>query len=392
MSVVRAVGLKFELPRRPALEEAALQDLTTRAQRESGAIPMDALHVAPPREHWTPLPKAVPGTLLKGTLAPDHHARFLLRVPRDWSGTLVVAAASGVTDENTYDLYLSDYLLSRGHAFAATDKGVRRAVLDGDTVLLPMTEDTSVVRWAGRLEDLARLASAECKRLAGRAPSRVYAAGLSNGGFVARKAAESSSGLFHGAVEVSGVLWREKENLLTELPAALRATRREPWDRQALQRAGFPDCSGRWQPVAQMYRQLYWDSVMALFLGDLDPDYRGAYEDYDLGARPASVHQALRSFANTGDLKVPLFSVAGSHDLLITCDRHAEAYAALVRARGKAGLHRLTVVEDASHIDTNAQSFPFVRPLMDEFHRAFEALEAYCAVQPPSTVTAAPRI
>lgn len=375
MKAVRALGLRLGLPRVPARAARELADLTTRPEREAGTVAADALHVAPPKALWTPLPAPVPGLLVEGTLPPDHHARFLLRVPRDWNGRLVVAASSGVTGERTYDLYLSDFLLSRGYAFAATDKGVHLAVVD-DVIVIPHTPEASVRRWAGRLEDLARLASAECEAARGRRPEHVYAAGLSNGGFIARKAAESASGLFSGAVEVSGVLWRaESGGILRELPAALRATRRAPFDRAALAAAGYPAFDARWEPVAAWYRDTYWSAVLELFIGDLDPGYAGKAEDYALDARPAAL-EAIASFQNTGDLKVPLVSIAGRQDWLIPCAAHAEAYAALVKERGKGGLHALELVEDAAHIDTNAELFPFVAPLMPRLHAAFEALAA----------------
>ena len=189
MKSLRAFGLRFDLPRLPIRKEIDLADLTTRAQREDGTLASDALHIMAPKEFWTPLPAAVPGKLIEGTLPDDHYARFTLRLPKDWNGRLVVAGASGITDERTYDLYFSDYLLSRGYAFAATDKGVRRAVLDGDTVLMPLIQESSVRRWASRLEDLARFAGAEVLAHYGRRPEKTYAVGLSNGGFLARKAA-----------------------------------------------------------------------------------------------------------------------------------------------------------------------------------------------------------
>jgi hypothetical protein len=112
---------------------------------------------------------------------------------------------------------------------------------------------------------------------------------------------------------------------------------------------------------------------MALFMADLDPDYHGPPEAYDYARRPAA-REAVASFQNTGELKVPLVSVAGARDLLISSERHALAYRDLARARGAGELHELLVVDDAAHIDTNAQAFPFVAPLMPHAHRAFEAL------------------
>lgn len=374
MKIVRAFGMGLGLPRQAQQSVQELADLTTAPQRAAGTIALDALHIAPPKEFWTPLEAPVPGLLVRGTLPDDHAARFLLRLPRDWNGKLVVAAASGITDEHTYDLYFSDYLLSRGYAFGATDKAMRRAVLD-DTVLVPQTEESSVRLWHSRLEALAVLAKEVCARHRGRAPEAAFAVGLSNGGYVARRAAEAGSGLFDGALEISGVLWRACEgNLLRQLPAALRATVSTPWDRGALAAAGFPRAGGRWDAVLSLYREVYWEPVMHLFLGDLDPDFHGAVADYDLDARPSSVREAIASFQNTGDLTVPLVSIAGVEDLLISCAGHGEAYCDLVRRKGKEALHRFIRVPDACHIDTNRESFPFAAPLMPAAHQAFEEL------------------
>ncbi|MBI3565278.1 MAG: hypothetical protein HY079_08795 [Elusimicrobia bacterium] len=84
----------------------------------------------------------------------------------------------------------------------------------------------------------------------------------------------------------------------------------------------------------------------------------------------------MEGFQNTGDLKVPLHSVSGERDYLISCAGHARAYEALVKARGKSALHRMEYVADASHIDTNRETFPFVEPLMPRAHAAFDALVA----------------
>lgn len=345
MSLIRAYGFRVDLPPAPILEQTESADLTTAPARAAGTLAADALHIAPPKEYWTTLDAPVPGTLFRGTLPDDHHARFVLRLPRDWSGRLVVAAASGVTDENTYDLWFADHALSRGDAFAATDKGVRRVVLDGATVLMPMTAQTTVARWPARLEALSVLAKS-----------------------LARKA--------RGAVEVSGVLWRaDRGNLLRELPAALRATRDGRADEAALAALGF-SAGGPWDAVRAFYRAAYWEASLGLFTADLDPSYQGTAEDYDLDARPAAVRDAVAAFQNTGDLRVPLHSVSGEHDYLISCAGHARAYEELVRSRGRGDLHRMEYVADASHIDTNRESFPFVAPLMPRAHAAFDALVA----------------
>lgn len=368
MSLPRAYAFRVDLPREPGIVETDAADLTTTGR----VLTEDALHIAPPKTLWTKIAQPVPGTLITGTLPPENRARFLLRVPRDWNGRLVVAAASGITDESTYDLYFSDFLLSKGYAFAATDKGVRRAVIDADTVVMPMTPESSVRRWASRLETLASFSRAALSRLRGAAPRRVYAVGLSNGGFLARRAAEM--GFVDGAVDISGVMWRaDKGNLLRELPALLRAVSKDPWDQDAIARAGFPRVDAKWKPLADLYKLVYWESSLGIFISDLDPSYSGAVADYDLDSRPAAL-AAVREFENTGDLKAPLISIAGRHDYLIPCAGHAEAYRDLVRSQGKGELHRLVLEDDAAHIDTNADMFPFVTPLMPRAHAAFDEL------------------
>lgn len=385
MSVPRAFAFRVDMPRAAELTETELDDLTTAPQRAAGTLSADALHIAPPKKYWTALGAPVPGTLIAGTLPPENRARFVLRVPKEWNGKLVVAAASGITDETTYDLWFSDYALSKGFAFAATDKGVRRALLDGDTVVMPMTPESSVRRWAWRLETLIETSKALLLSR-GESPRRVYAVGLSNGGFIARRAAEE--GLVDGALEVSGVMWKSGAgNLLRELPALLRATAKEPWDEDAIVKAGFPRPSAKWKPLIDLYKAVYWESSLGLFVSDLDPSYAGPLEKYDLDARPAAL-AAVRELENTGDLRAPLVSIAGRADWLIPCKGHAEAYAALVASRGRSDRHRLEIVESAAHIDTNAELFPFVEPLMPRAHDAFDQLVSWAETAP---ITQRPR-
>jgi len=104
----------------------ALPDLTAAPQRAT--MPktvewLDALAIAPadPAD-WTPI-RAVPGVLIKGTFKGDDQARFLLRLPKDWNGKLVVAGASGTRSEFNGDLVISDYVLQKGYAYASQTKG-----------------------------------------------------------------------------------------------------------------------------------------------------------------------------------------------------------------------------------------------------------------------------
>jgi hypothetical protein len=375
MIVIHAMAMRIDLPRNPQRREQEMDDLTTLPLRNSDRLPIDAIQIVPGKKFWTPLQDAVPGRLVEGTLPGDHRARYVLRMPRAWNGGLVVAASSGTMNEYNYDLYFSDYLLSRGYAFASTDKGMRTAVLDGDTVLLPHAPEGHINLWSARLDSLAIVALHEAKEFYGRSPRRTIAVGVSNGGYIARRAAESSSGIYDGALDISGVLWRaDRGSVLRDLPLALKAGDVSPWDKSLLERSGMPGLDGQWAEVAVYYRG-YWEAVIHLFTGFIDPEFTGRGEDYELDRRPAGVLEAIRGFENTGDLQIPLVSVAGDRDYLISCASHAIAYSELVKERGKSKLHELIIVPNACHIDAHVDKWSFVEPLMPRAHEAFERLE-----------------
>src|SRR5207253_1207418 len=60
----------------------------------------------------TPVTKVVPGLQIQARIAsdPKGEARFLLRLPNDWNGRLVVAGASGTRSEFNGDFAWSDYV------------------------------------------------------------------------------------------------------------------------------------------------------------------------------------------------------------------------------------------------------------------------------------------
>jgi hypothetical protein len=68
---------------------------------------------------------------------------------------------------------------------------------------------------------------------------------------------------------------------------------------------------------------------------------------------PSSLaRDAIGTFAHSGAIEKPLISIAGSKDMLIPPDFHAIGYAKAVAAVGRAHLHRLYIVENATHLDT----------------------------------------
>ena len=68
----------------------------------------------------------MPGVQLNARIAsdPQGQARFLLRLPNNWNGRLVVAGASGTRSEFNGDFAWSDYVLQKGYAYASQNKGV----------------------------------------------------------------------------------------------------------------------------------------------------------------------------------------------------------------------------------------------------------------------------
>ncbi|MFA6316389.1 MAG: hypothetical protein WC943_03140 [Elusimicrobiota bacterium] len=369
--IFRALGVRlFERPA-PLPVAREVPDLTTFSSREQ-MLPWEALAVAPPERFWTPLAGPVPGTLVEGSLPPEEKARFLLRVPKDWNGGLVVAASPGLLGEKAYDLYWSDFLLSKGFAFACMNKGLAMTA-DGDTFYVPLSPEASIRRWLDRFRALVPAASDWAAKAGSRKPGRVYAVGVSNGGYLVRRLLEASPELVDGGVEVSGVYWPEQGGgLLEQIPKALAATAGAQPDRPALRAAGFP-ADPDWDGVLAAYRAAFWTTSLAVFVGDLDPDFSGDPAAYDFSNRPQAA-EAVRSIANTGRIGKPLISLAGGRDVLITAARHAEAYRSLVASRGSLELHELVTVADATHADADASVFPAVTPLMPEAHKAFERL------------------
>jgi len=92
----------------------------------------------------TPLNKAVPGVQLDAWLTDDPagQARFLLRLPDDWNGSLVVAGASGTRSEFNGDFAWSDYVLQKGYAYASQNKGVLNFRVAGVSLTPPTTDPT----------------------------------------------------------------------------------------------------------------------------------------------------------------------------------------------------------------------------------------------------------
>src|SRR5258705_11278551 len=200
--------------------------------------------IAPSAGKRAPVTKAVPGLQLDARIAsdPTGQARFLLRLPNDWNGRLVVAGASGTRSEINGDFAWSDYVLQQGYAYASQNKGVLNLSIvtlapppPADPLACRLNPASPVfvhffdndpgqpfTRWAEFMIKAAELARDGVKAAYGHSPRYTYAVGTSNGGYQVRRAVELAPELFDGGVDWEGTFVDAGgPNLLTDLPAAV---------------------------------------------------------------------------------------------------------------------------------------------------------------------------
>jgi predicted esterase len=158
----------------------------------------------------------------------------------------------GNREQYANDRAIADWVLARGYAFAATDKGntgvgfFRDGKRPGD----------AIAEWNFRVTQLTRAVKAVAAQRYCRPPSRTIATGLSNGGYLVRWQLENHPELYDGGVDWEGTLWTANgPNLLTVLPSALRAYPRRPGAR-GHDLAGFPAGT---EFLWDYHYRYYWD-------------------------------------------------------------------------------------------------------------------------------------
>ena len=204
-----------------------------------------------PQRPRTKTPSGVPGIQLDGyfpdtstfntTHGWNHDAQFVIRLPRHWNGGLVVAGPPGIRRQYASDVIISDYVLSRGYAYASTDKGNSGPMLYTDG----QQPGDVIAEWHSRVTELTVAAKDVLAQRYHREPRRTYVAGFSAAGYLARWQLENRPDLYDGGIAWSGVLMTPERNLLTYLPTALRhypqyVANGSPEAHQALLDAGFP--------------------------------------------------------------------------------------------------------------------------------------------------------
>ena len=381
--------------------------------------------IAPSAAKRPPITRSVPGLQLDARIAsdPTGEGRFLLRLPKDWNGSLVVAGSSGTRSEYNGDFAWSDYVLQQGFAYASQNKGVLNLFLaavsptpPADPLACRLNPSSPVwvhfydndpaqpfTRWRDFMVEAARLARSGVEARYGRAPRHTFAVGTSNGGYQVRRAIESAPELFDGGVDWEGTFVDEHApNILTDLPPAIlnfpdyaaSGFKADSTAAKNIRAAGYPpDIVSGTASLWASYNAAFWEVTQCQWQKRLDPAYR-TYVDgtgtYNYVARlsASDVGAQMAAFATTGRIKRPLITVAGTMDGLLPIDHHARAYARKVAAAeeprsggddeedrdDRRPAYRLYEVQNGNHIETFQDQFPQLELIEPHAQRAFDLL------------------
>jgi 3HB-oligomer hydrolase (3HBOH) len=374
----------------------------------------------------SPTAGPVPGIQVEGWFAndPTNQARFVLRFPDDWNGNLVVAGSSGNRSEHNGDWAWSDYVVSKGYAYASQNKGALNLYFTAfGSVSQPANDSLSCrlnpvstswvhyyvndpqksfTEWTTYMLATARLAQGAAKASYKHHPRRTYAVGTSNGGYQVRRAIEEAPNLFDGGVDWEGTfIDADGPNLLIDLPPAIKnfpAYVASGYDlssvaAQNILAAGYPpDIANPGNATDTLWTRnylSYWEVTACQWQKRLDPTYAtyaAGLDNYDYLARSSipGVFDAVEDIENTGKIKKPLITVAGTMDALLPIKRHARAYEAKVNAsrRGnneqRNAQYRLFEIQNGNHIESYVVTgLPQLVPLQPHAQKAFDVLVAH---------------
>jgi hypothetical protein len=396
--------------------------------------------IAPSAAKRPPITKVVPGVQIQARFAndPTNQGRFLLRLPDDWNGRLVVAGASGTRSEFNGDFAWSDFVLQKGYAYASQNKGVLNLQLStaADPLACRLNPFSPVfvrfydnedgqpfTRWQEFMVRAAKVARVGVKAHYNHWPRHTYAVGTSNGGYQVRRAVEIAPDLFDGGVDWEGTYVDERDpNLLTDLPPAIlnwpdyvaSGYSANSTAARNIMAAGYPpDIVNSTTPPGvsfwQNHSNAFWEVTQCQWQKRLDPTYdtyggnpippvpNTALYNYYARLSESDVGENMAAFATTGKIKRPLITVAGTMDALLPINHHARAYARRVEAQqddhpGKGHgwgrwhrdpPYRLYEVQNGNHIETYQDTFPALELTMPHAQRAFDLLVRFVEQRTP---------
>lgn len=205
----------------------------------------------------------------------NHDAQFVIRLPENWNGQLVVTGAPGVRKQYANDYIISDWALSQGYAYASTDKGNTGISFYNNGARSAPAQP--LLEWHERVSELTVAAKQVLAQRYGTAPARTWMTGISNGGYLTRWQLEKRPELYDGGVDWEGSLFQSQgPNLFTYLPTALRdypTSNVDPAARQRMYDVGFePGSESLWPD----HYAVYWDLTQRVYREAFDPEYDGA--------------------------------------------------------------------------------------------------------------------
>jgi hypothetical protein len=401
---------RVEVPGAETQELFCVEDLSTATAQTNGRTDRSDWGTLHHRE--TRNPTGIPGLQVEGyfpdtsTTNPwqgrNHDSQYVIRLPDEWNGKLVVTGAPGVRRQYANDFIISDWMLDRGYAFASTDKGNTGTSFYNDGA----TPGDAVAEWHARVTELTLAAKAVVEQKYGRAPERTYMTGISNGGYLTRWQLENRPDLYDGGVDWEGTfLTPEGPNLFFSLPPALKWFPRYRAGDEAAHRAmldaGWPAGS---EFLWEYHYGVYWDLTQRTYREELDPDYDGGMSagipfcqsgtpncdaDYDYAQRGQPVRDAIAKASLTGAIGRPMLTLHGTLDALLPI-RDTTAYVDMLRRAGKGDMHRYYIVDQGTHVDSLAADFPDrLRPILPCYRAAFLAMERWVeqGEAPPPTQT-----
>ncbi|MGV9234854.1 tannase/feruloyl esterase family alpha/beta hydrolase [Streptomyces nigra] len=401
---------RLRVPGAAFQQTACLADLTTTGL--AGTPYTDMADQAGLTARDTRKPSGVPGVQIDGyfpdssrfnsTHGWNHDAQFVIRLPDRWNGGLVVTGAPGTRKQYATDTAISDQVLARGYAYAATDKGNSGADFYRDG----RRPGDAIAEWNTRTTQLTRAARKAVAQRYGHAPRRTYMTGISNGGYLTRWQLENHPELYDGGVDWEGALWTANgPSLLTSLPTAVARMLGSARD-EDLYAAGFARGSEFLWPY---HERAYWGITQKIYRAEFDPAYdpacpgasAGTTTDqilapcasdasYDYASRPASVHRAVARVALTGRIGRPLITLHGDLDTLLPQAADSDVYARMVDGSGRGRLHSYVTVTGGTHVDGLYDTYPDrLRPILPCYRSAFDRLVSWVerGVRPPADHT-----
>jgi len=369
-------------------------------------------------------PGPVPGIQVDGYFHDDstlnaeygwfHDAQFVIRLPDNWNGKLVITGAPGVRKQFANDYIISDYVLAHGYAYASTDKGNSGTSFYDDGII-GQSPGGAVREWHQRVTELTRAAQALMRSHYGHSAAKTYMTGISNGGYLTRYALENHPELYDGGVDWEGTLFRPQgPNLFTYLPVALAnypayAATGDPAAHQAMIDAGFaPGSEFLWPD----HYSEYWDLTQRVYREEFDPGYDGhavpsdpagtpfcktgtpagtataCDTQYNYASRPTAVKDAVGSVSLTGHIGKPMLTLHGTLDALLPIKTDSDVYTKLIAAAGSGALSRYYTIDKGNHVDGRYDAHKTeLRPILPCYRAAFEAMTAWVekrTAPPPS--------